>query len=73
MTRSAENEACAQRLRLALDLYETGEKIMREGLKRRHADATPAQIDARLRAWLSHRPGAEAGDAAGRPAHHLFR
>jgi len=73
VTQSAENEACGQRLRLALDLYEMGEKIMREGLKRRHADASPSQIDARLRAWLAHRPGAEAGDAVGRAKHDISR
>jgi hypothetical protein len=56
----------AERLRLALDLFATGEALMRQNLKRRHPAAPEAAIDARLVAWLHERPGAEHGDAAGR-------
>jgi len=58
----------ADRLRLAFDLFEAGEAMMRQNLKRRHPDASPEEIERRLIEWLSHRPGAEHGDAEGRPA-----
>jgi hypothetical protein len=56
----------AGRLELALDLFTTGERMMRERLRRRYAGATEAEIDAHLRRWLRERPGAEQGDAPGR-------
>ena len=55
-----------QRLELAFDLYEAGEQIMRQNLKRRHPDADRKEIDRRLATWLCKRPGAEAGDGVGR-------
>jgi len=55
----------AERLRTALDLFEAGERAMRESLRRRHPNETPAQIEDRIRAWLAERPGAEFGDAVG--------
>lgn len=57
----------ADRLRLALDLFAAGEAMMRQNLKRRHPEASDAEIEQHLTAWLLERPGAEAGDAAGRP------
>lgn len=60
-------EAAALRLRLALELYETGERMMIQKWRRELPDATDAQIEARLRAWLLERPGAEQGDAEGVP------
>src|SRR5262245_3325911 len=65
MSQPAEQLA-AERLRLAFDLFATGEAPMRQGLRREHPDATDAEIEARLIAWLQERPGAEAGDAVGR-------
>jgi len=61
-----ENPAAA-RLRLALELFEAGERMMRQNLRRRYPDESPEQIERRLSAWLSTRPGAEHGDAEGRP------
>jgi len=58
----------ALRLRLALDLFDTGEAMMRQRLRSLHPDWTPAQIEVALGQWLHERPGAEAGDAVGRPA-----
>ena len=55
-----------QRLELAFDLYEAGEEIMRQNLERRHPDADTGEIDRRLGAWLSERPGAELGASADR-------
>jgi len=62
----AQNEA-AERLRLALDLFASGEALMRQNLHRRFPDASEAEIEDRLVAWLSERPGAECGDSVGRP------
>lgn len=39
---------------------------MRANLRRRHPDASEAEVEALLRDWLAHRPGAELGDSAGR-------
>jgi hypothetical protein len=55
----------AGRLLAALDLHETGVEIMRQNLRRRDPSASDHDIDAQLRAWLSHRPGAEYGDCPG--------
>jgi len=59
--------AAAARLRLALELFEAGEGLVRARLRREHPLANDADIEARLIAWLRERPGAEHGDAAGRP------
>lgn len=55
------------RLRLTFDLYEAGEDLMRQNLRRRHPGETPEQIEERLIAWLSVRPGATLGDSPGAP------
>ncbi len=60
-------ETAAARLRTAFDLFVAGRRMMRQTLKRRHPEASDREIDDRLRAWLRERPGAEHGDAAGRP------
>ena len=61
-------ERLAQKLRLTLALHEDGVAMMRLNLQRRHPRESDAEIDARLRAWLRHRPGAERGGADGLPA-----
>jgi uncharacterized protein (DUF2267 family) len=53
-------------LRTAMDLFETGLEIMRQKLRREHPDASDHELRERLRRWLHHRPGAEAGDCPGR-------
>lgn len=55
------------RYRLTLELFAAGEEIMRQNLIRRLPGATPEEIEERLVAWLHDRPGAEHGDAEGRP------
>jgi hypothetical protein len=50
-----------------LELFAAGEEIMRQNLRRRFPDATVEEIEERLLAWLHERPGAEHGDAEGRP------
>lgn len=58
-----------EKFRVALDLYEAGVELMQCNLRRRHPTETDEQIEARLAAWLLERPGAEHGDAPGRPGH----
>jgi hypothetical protein len=60
-------ELMAERLRLAFDLYEAGEDLMRQNLRRQNPHADAAEVEHRLVDWLRHRPGAEAGDAEGVP------
>jgi hypothetical protein len=46
----------AERLRIALDMADTGIALMRQNLRRRHPDASTEDIDRLLRAWLHDRP-----------------
>jgi hypothetical protein len=62
-----DHEAAAARLRLAFDLFEAGVEMKRQALRREHPDWTEAEVQARLKEWLRERPGAEFGDAEGRP------
>ncbi len=64
----AAREKAAVRLRMALDLFETGLEMMRQKLRRDHPDLADHEVEARLGSWLRERPGAEFGDAVGRPA-----
>jgi hypothetical protein len=57
----------AERLLLALDLFEFGTEMMRQKLRREHPGASAEELEALYRAWLRTRPGAEQGDAEGRP------
>ena len=56
----------AQKLRLALDMYEVGEQMQRMRLRRERPGADVADIEAAVDMWRMTRPGAEAGDSAGR-------
>jgi len=67
MREQAGTADAAERLRLALDLYAAGEALMRQRLRRMNPDADDSAIEERLRAWLGHQAGTEAGDAVGRP------
>jgi hypothetical protein len=60
--------AAAERLRLALDMYEFGERLERARLRRTHPDESEDEIEAEVRAWLRRRPGAEHGDFPGPPS-----
>ena len=60
-------DVMAARLRTALDLCALGESMKVAQLRREHPDATDEAIEAMLVAWLETRPGAEHGDAWGRP------
>ena len=56
----------SEKLRIALELFESGVAMMRETLRRRHPSESDAGIEERLRQWIRHRPGAEDGDCVGR-------
>jgi len=60
-------DAAASPLRTALDLCEMGESMRRAQLRRERPGATAEEIEDLLVAWLATRPGAEHGDAWGRP------
>ena len=62
----------AQKLRVAMDLCESGMDMQRERLRRLHPEADDAEIQDRLVAWLRARPAAEDGDAEGRLAPNRF-
>ena len=57
----------AAKLRLALDLFESGVALMRQKLRRERPEAGDDEIEQALSDWLGERPGAEHGDAPGRP------
>lgn len=57
----------AKRMRQAFDMFDAGVSLMRARLRRLHPGASDEQIDGLIRVWLRTRPGAEHGDAVGRP------
>lgn len=46
----------AAKLRLAFDLFQAGEDLMRMNLKRRFPEASDDEIERKLVAWLMYRP-----------------
>jgi hypothetical protein len=60
------HETAAALFRATLDLVETGIALMRQNLRRADPMASEVEIEERLTRWLRERPGAEAGDSAGR-------
>jgi hypothetical protein len=48
--------AVSARLRLAAAMQREGTALMRENLRRRHPDASEAELDALLERWLLDRP-----------------
>jgi hypothetical protein len=66
-----DRESDADRLRLALDMYEFGERMMRARLRRERPLATDAEIESAIQDWLLSRPDAPVGDAVGRPSNRL--
>jgi hypothetical protein len=62
-----DDATAAERFRTTLALFETGVAMMRQNLRREFPEAAEKEIDAKLAAWLQHRPGAEYGDCEGRP------
>ena len=66
-TTATSDRQIRQRLRMALDLFETAQQIMVQNLRRRHPNLDDAQIEQRMVEWRHRRPGAEFGDGVGRP------
>jgi hypothetical protein len=64
----ADAVAMGRRLRLAFDMYEVGEQMQRQRLRREHPDLTDPDVEAKVREWRLRRPGAELGDAVGGPS-----
>jgi len=61
------SEKSSKKLRTALDLFDAGIEMMRSRLRREHPEASAEMIERFLHSWLVQRPGAEHGDAHGRP------
>jgi hypothetical protein len=59
-------ETPADRMRIAFELHEFAEAMVRQRWLRRHPDATTEEAEAAVFAWLTKRPGAEHGDCEGR-------
>jgi hypothetical protein len=53
----------AARFQTALAMAETGIRLMRQNLRRRHPHASVEEIDEKLRHWLADRPMDAGGDA----------
>lgn len=51
------DSAVIARMKLAFDLYEAAEEIMRQNLRRTFPDAAREEIERRLAHWLQKRPG----------------
>jgi hypothetical protein len=56
-----------EKLRLAFEMHELGCQMMRQNLLRQFPNETDEARERRFVAWLQTRPGAEHGDAVGRP------
>ncbi len=63
-----DERAAARKLRLALNMYEVGERFQRQRLRRAQPTATDAEIENQVRAWRESRPGAAESDGYGRPS-----
>jgi hypothetical protein len=49
-------------------MYELGERMQRARLRRERPEATDNEIESAVDQWLSSRPDAPIGDAAGHPS-----
>lgn len=54
-----------ERLRIALDLADVGEQMMRTRLRREHPEYDEARLEAAMETWMQNRPGAPFGDHPG--------
>ncbi len=64
MKQSIHDPGVLARMESAFDLYELAEQIMRQRIRRRHAELTGEEVEERLVAWLQHR---DEDGAYGRP------
>jgi hypothetical protein len=63
-----EEPSSAERLRLAIEMFDFGMLMQRTRLRREHPEAAESAIDLAVQEWLLSRPGAPLGDAIGRPS-----
>lgn len=56
-----------ERVRIALELTQLAEQMLRQRLRRIRPDLDDDAIEREVDAWYMKRPGAEHGDAIGRP------
>jgi Rv0078B-related antitoxin len=61
------SELIAEKFRTTLELFELGEAMLRQKLRRKHPSANDDEIEALVQEWRERRPGAEHGDGVGRP------
>lgn len=54
-----------ERLRIALEMADLGEQLVRSRLRRDHPDWTDEQVQAVIDRWRQDRPGAPFGDYPG--------
>ena len=66
-TAKPDAETLRDRLLAAFEMFDLGVDMMAANLRRRHADASPEEIERLLDDWLLERPGAETGDGPGVP------
>lgn len=57
-----------ERFRIALELFELGESMLRQRIRREQPGVSDADVERTIREWLSRRPGAEHGDSPGHVA-----
>ena len=60
----SDSRRAIERFRTTLDLWATGLMLRRQAIRRSRPDASDAEVEALLNAWLQERPGAEHGDSA---------
>lgn len=61
-----EPDSPSARMRLALELSSTADEMRAQRFRRENPGMSEDEVEARMEAWRGSRPGAEAGDAAGR-------
>jgi Rv0078B-related antitoxin len=64
----ASAETATERLRMAFELIDVAERMLRQRLRREQPDISEQALDEHINAWYARRPGAELGDGEGIPA-----
>ena len=64
---STDQRSARERVRVALDLFDLAEQMLRQKLRRKHPGLTEAELSAAFAEWIRRRPGAEHGDGEGTP------
>jgi hypothetical protein len=55
----ADEETMRDRLLQAFELFEVGVEMMAANLRRKHPEASPAELEELLAQWLAARPGSQ--------------